>query len=399
MNLPSVVVAGHICLDILPQFDPATPFDFHKQFRPGSLTRVGPALFSTGGAVANTGLAFHRLGLPTRLVALTGDDDFGRTVRRIIDGCDPQLGQGIIPVTGETTSYSIIISPPGIDRLFLHCPGANDAFSAENVSSAALSATALMHFGYPPIMRRMYMEAGDELVRLFRRAKDAGVTTSLDLCSVDPATEPGQIDWRLILERVLPRVDVFTPSLDELLFMLDRRAFEQAIASGMRLWISDDPSRLPELGRQLIEMGVGIALIKLGDLGTALFTAEADRLAGMGRAKPMDIRAWAGQELWGPCFKVRVAGTTGAGDATIAGFLSGLLRGLGPEGSLAMANAVGAFSVEAADSSSGLPDWETVQNRVAAGWERLKPIELAGWLWKDKEGLWARMNAGRFVRS
>ena len=30
----------------------------------------------------------------------------------------------------------------------------------------------------------------------------------------------GQVDWRLVLGRVLPYVDVFTPSLEELLYML-----------------------------------------------------------------------------------------------------------------------------------------------------------------------------------
>ena len=36
--------------------------------------------------------------------------------------------------------------------------------------------------------------------------------------------------------------------------------------------------------------------------------------------------AWANYENWSPCFQVDVVGTTGAGDATIAGFLAALLR-------------------------------------------------------------------------
>jgi len=57
----------------------------------------------------------------------------------------------------------------------------------------------------------------------------------------------------------------------------------------------------------------------------------------IGRARPSDPEAWAGVELWAPCFKVAVAGTTGSGDATIAGFLAGLLRDLPAAQALTMA--------------------------------------------------------------
>ena len=94
MELGAAVVAGHICLDIIPQFDPQTAINFHTQFQPGSLTRVGPAIFSTGGAVSNTGLALHKLGIPTRLVARIGDDLFGQEVLRIVASFGANLAQG-----------------------------------------------------------------------------------------------------------------------------------------------------------------------------------------------------------------------------------------------------------------------------------------------------------------
>jgi sugar/nucleoside kinase (ribokinase family) len=60
------VVAGHICLDIFPTFQEAS---CGCELRPGALYNVGPALRSTGGAVANTGLALHRLGVSVALWA------------------------------------------------------------------------------------------------------------------------------------------------------------------------------------------------------------------------------------------------------------------------------------------------------------------------------------------
>ena len=390
MELGAAVVAGHICLDIIPQFDPQTAINFHTQFQPGSLTRVGPAVFSTGGAVSNTGLVLHKLGIPTRLAARIGDDLFGQEVQRIVAGYGVHLAQGIAVVPGEITSYSVIINPPGVDRLFLHCPGANDTFGAEDVPSEWLASATLLHFGYPPVMRQMYQAGGAELEHLFQRAKASGVTTSLDLCSVDPATEAGRVNWRLILARALPCVDVFTPSLDELLFMLDRPAFEQVVArGGIQTWLQSKPERLSALGQQLLEMGSKIALIKVGENGAYLRTAGPDQLSSLGRAQPADLHAWAGRELWAPCFRVQVVGTTGSGDSTIAGFITGLLRGLSPEAALTAAVAVGACNVEAADALSGVPAWETVQARIAAGWERLMlQTPAPGWKWETSKQVW-----------
>jgi sugar/nucleoside kinase (ribokinase family) len=402
MGQATVIVAGHICLDILPGFaseprfdaEPTSgsqlPFDFNSQFTPGGLTRVGPAVFSTGGAVANTGLALHKLGVQTALVARSGDDLFGSAVRQIVAGFDPHLADGIAAIPGETTAYTIIISPPGVDRLFLHCPGANDRFRAEDIPSALLEQVRLLHFGYPPVMESIYRQGGAELERIFQRAKTAGVTTSLDLCSVDPASEAGRIDWTALLARTLPFVDLFAPSLDELLFMLDRPAFDQAAGGGgVCAWLLAQPQRLSALGERLLALGAKMTLIKLGNCGVYLRTARHEALDGFGRGQPAGLYAWADRELWAPCFRVPVAGTTGSGDATIAGFIAALLRGLSPTEALTAAVAVGACSVEAIDALRGIPDWETMQHRVAAGWERLLPAgRLPGWRWTGE--VWER---------
>ena len=112
---------------------------------------------------------------------------------------------------GETTSYSIVISPPGVDRCFLHCSGANDTFTADDVRYDELASARLFHFGYPPIMRAMYADGGSELRRMLARARDAGPTISLDMCRPDPDGDAGRVDWPHLLEATLPLVDVFVP--------------------------------------------------------------------------------------------------------------------------------------------------------------------------------------------
>ena len=55
------IVAGHICLDVIPDFGVGVQQPFEQTFRPGRLVEVGNVAFSTGGPVANTGLALDRL--------------------------------------------------------------------------------------------------------------------------------------------------------------------------------------------------------------------------------------------------------------------------------------------------------------------------------------------------
>ena len=352
-----VLVAGHICLDVIPSLSgPAT-------IEPGGLVRVGQAALATGGAVANTGLALHRLGVPVRLLGKVGDDLFGGAVLDALDAHG--LSNGTIVAPGETTSYSIVINPPGVDRCFLHCPGANDTFAADDVPVEALEGVRAFHFGYPPLMRRMYADGGAELERLFARARAAGAVTSLDLSWPDPATEAGLVDWRAVLARTLAHVDVFSPSLDELLFMLDRPAHDRGAGDG-----ATDPDLLGRLAGDAVAMGAAVVAIKLGERG--LYLRTADDVAGLCDRLGLDRQAWRAREILTPCFQARtVAGTTGAGDCTIAGLLAALLRGDGPAEAAIAAVAVGACSVEAADATSGIPPWPEVAIRLAAGWPRL----------------------------
>jgi sugar/nucleoside kinase (ribokinase family) len=382
MNMPlNAVVAGHICLDIIPEMGSLPVDSFREAFRPGRLIEVGSAAMSTGGPVSNTGLALHRLGIPTHLIGKVGADPFGRIVRSLVESYGPYLAEGMVADAQTSTSYSVIIAPPSMDRTILHDPGANHTFSADDVDYELVKRAALFHFGYPPVMRRMYAFNGRGLVELFRRVKQTGVTTSLDMCYPDPASEGGRADWVAILDATLPFVDVFLPSVEELLFMLRRADFEAMTRRGPMLE-QVTPAMLHDLSDDILRMGVRLLLIKLGERGLYLRTAGKNALDDMGRACPTDQVSWAEKEIWAPCFRVRVVGTTGAGDATIAGFLSALLRGMDPEDAVTVAVAVGACNVEAADALSGLRSWEDTLRRVRAGWERL-PLTLddPAWQW------------------
>ena len=65
-KIKSCIVAGHICLDVIPEL--LSQGDFAASFLPGRLLETGPVVMATGGAVSNTGQALHKLGIPTRLM-------------------------------------------------------------------------------------------------------------------------------------------------------------------------------------------------------------------------------------------------------------------------------------------------------------------------------------------
>jgi len=371
-NSYEAVVAGHICLDIIPSMAGCRR-DLGQMMVPGRLTEVGPLVTATGGTVSNTGLALHHLGLPTLLMGKVGDDLIGKATRELIESRGHGLAAGMRVAPEATSSYTIIINPPGVDRIFLHCAGANDSFGVADLDFDLISRARLFHFGYPPIMRRMYENGGTELAAMYEEVGKLGLTTSLDLAQPDPDGDSGRVDWPALLRRVLPRVDIFMPSFDELLFCLDRRRWERASSDPLNgdMLAAVGVSVLSELSAAVLDMGVSIVALKLGDHGLYLrTTASVERMSNSGLASPRDAERWCGREMLVPCFAVEVAGTTGAGDSTIAGFLAALLKGLGPEDALTSAVGVGGFDVEEADAVSGVPSWEALQRRIASGWGR-----------------------------
>ena len=101
---PSIVVAGHICLDIIPAF-PEHAGDANARIEPGHLYLMGPALCSTGGVVSNTGLALHRLGIETNLMGKIANDLFGHEVLNILNKLDTKLAARMIVAEDEYTLF------------------------------------------------------------------------------------------------------------------------------------------------------------------------------------------------------------------------------------------------------------------------------------------------------
>lgn len=383
-----IVVAGHTCLDVIPTL-PAGLDNLATVLAPGQMLNVGPMVLSTGGSVSNTGLALYRLGTPVRLLGKLGADAIGRLTMDMFRHHATALSDDMVVAEGEGSSYTFILSAPGLNRTFMHYSGPNDTFCTADIPDSALEDAKLFHFGYPTLMRRMYEDGGRELTALMQHAKSRGLVTSLDISLPDPATPSGKADWRGILTRTLPFTDVFMPNVEEALFMLDRDRYEAAVQRPVSgAWA--DAATLDRLALEMLDMGAAVIGIKMGEDGLFLRTTKArDRLSPLAAILPIQKGEWVNRQLVAPTFQVNLVGTTGAGDCAVAGFLTGLFRGLSAEETVLSAVAVGACNVEAMDAVSGVPSWNAVQQRIQAGWDRLATkLPMHGWVWEGTQGLW-----------
>lgn len=321
--------------------------------------------FTTGGSSANTGIALKRLGFEPMLIGRTGDDYLGQIIRNVVQ--KHGLSTDFITVCeGETSSYTIVLSPPSTDRAFLHYSGTNDSFTHKDVKLEAVD-SGVFHFGYPPLMRQMCMDTGKNLEKMFKYVKSRGLNTSLDMAPIDPNSDAGRVDWEELLRRVLPHVDFFLPSLEELLYMVDRESYQKIQMDSRQITIE----LLEEVSLRLFEWGANVVVIKLGDQGLYFRTSTKARVFG---------EEWINRQILSPVFEVDVQGTTGAGDSTIAGFLAGFIRGYSPEEVVTLATGVGGCSVEALSATEGIPSLTKAQERIEKGWLRVEPvIHLPNW--------------------
>ena len=333
-----VVVAGHVCLDLVPEL-PAVP-----SVAAGSLTDVGGMSLRLGGCVGNVARALAELDVPLRLATAVGDDDLAPVLLGLLvrHGLDVT---GVPRLRDAGTSYSLVVEAPGLDRAFWHHVGANARFEGSQVD---LEGATLLHLGYVTLLPSLYADGGRAGLELLRTARTAGVTTSIDAAVVDPRSAAAAVDWGGLVRQWLPSVDICTPSLDDLVSMR---------LAGPTGGGSADADAL-EWARWLVAGGAAVALVTAGSDGMALATGSAQRLADGGRALAPHAPAWAEQALWRPAGDVVVRTTTGAGDAAAAGLLCALLRGEPPGAALELAVSCAAQRVAGADRLDARPTKE-----------------------------------------
>ena len=89
-------------------------------------------------------------------------------------------------------------------------------------------------------------------------------------------------------------------------------------------------------------------------------------MAQAGARLKLDVDAWADRAGIQPCFQAEIVrSTTGAGDVSIAAYLTALMNGETPEDCAKMAAAEGAASVRSYDALGGILPLDELKKKIA----------------------------------
>jgi sugar/nucleoside kinase (ribokinase family) len=288
-----IIVADYVCNPI-----PYLPGE-------GELVLTDRILLTIGGCAANVAVDLARTEVSAAVVGRVGGDMAGRVVIDMLQdhGLDVSA---VRRSTGVDTSQTLIVNVTGQDRRFIHTFGANAEFRAADIPLERVERCKVLYLGGYLLMGHLRQ---DELVPVFAAARKAGAKTVLDVVT------PGPADYLSRLDRLLPLVDVFLPN-----------NLEAELITGER-----DPVRQAETFRR---MGAGTAIVTLGGDG-AVVVGEGVRL-----------RAGA--------YPVEFVDGSGGGDAFDAGYVYGLLHGMGTEDCVRVASALGASCVRAIGTTTGV---------------------------------------------
>ncbi|MFF4845501.1 carbohydrate kinase family protein [Streptomyces collinus] len=270
---------------------------------------VDRGLMTLGGSAAITACGAARLGLSVAFAGRVGDDEAGRYVRdrlaaRGVDVSALHLDSGCsTPLTVSLTRDT--------GRAIVTAPGSLDTLSGRDVPERLLTRVRHVHsasyFLMPALAR--------DLSTLFRTARAAGATTSLDT-NDDPAGR-----WTSApLTEVLWETDLLLPNAQE----------------ARRLAGVPEDAELREVARSLTRLGPAV-VVKDGAAG-ALYDDGSTV-----------IRA--------PAFPIEARDTVGAGDSFDAGFIAARLRDRPPPQALALAGVCGALSTRSLGGTDAQPTW------------------------------------------
>jgi sugar/nucleoside kinase (ribokinase family) len=274
-------------------------------------TWVEEARLVVGGTSSITACGAARLGLRTAMAAVVGDDLFGRFMRDELARIGVDTGP-MVTDAGRPTGLSAVLVEPG-DRATLTFPGTIGALRPEMIPDELLVRTRHVHSG-----GYFLQGAAPLLTDVFRRARDAGASTSLD-----PGADPDR-RWDGGLCGLLSQLDHLLPNAAEACALTGLASAE---AAAIRL-AAAGPAVLVKCGRDGVLAAAG---------------GELHRAAALA---------------------VDVVDTIGAGDSTDAGWLAGILHGWPAERAARLAAVCGSLSTRGAGGTAMQPTLEEATSHL-----------------------------------
>ena len=174
--------------------------------------------------------------------------------------------------------------------------------------------------------------------------------------------------------------------------MLDRDAYValNEKAAGRDIIEVMTNEELTRLSDMLLEMGVGVLVIKCGLRGYYIRTANAERINSIpGLGLYADV--WADREFICQALDTQnIVSATGAGDSSISGFLCALLNGKTPEESARCAVSTAHFCLQTVDAASGIPKFSEVYDLAKSDMGEVEYMDETQGTYKNKVWLLAK---------
>ncbi len=253
------------------------------------------------------------LGIKTAFAGMMGNDNFGQLVLSSLDS-KKVFTEFITIDENQKTGASIALNY-GEDRAMVTFPGAMQQYSLKDIPSEVFHLARHMHLSSLFLQDNMKKD----VVELFQKAKQAGMTTSLDV-QWDPENK-----WDVDFEKLLPLVDVFLPNKSELFAITNMTDVER--------------------GLKYLTGTSRIVAVKLDSEGSALFKD--------------------GKITYYKAFKNNnVKDAIGAGDSFNAGFIGAMLKGYDSDFCMTMGNLMGAINTTERGGTGAFRSMEEVKQKA-----------------------------------
>lgn len=297
-----VLVVGELNIDLILNNLQSLP-EVGKEILAGQMTYT---LGSSSAIFANN---LSSLGAKTSFLGKVGKDSFGRFIINHLKNAGIStryIKEEEKLSTGITTIYNV-----GEDRAMITYPGAMEYLSGSDISDRHLNTARHLH------VSSVFLQPAlkPDLVNLFRRAKQAGLTTSLD-----PQWDPKE-EWSLPLEELLPLTDVFLPNEAEFLNLT-----QASTCAG---------------GIEAVKDFCNIIAVKCGNKGAVLFDKN----------ESYELSSYKNEH---------VVDAIGAGDSFDAGFIYQFLKGTAYTECADFANLAGAISTTSAGGTGAIKNADQV---------------------------------------
>ena len=233
-----------------------------------------------------------------------GSDSLGEICMQRLAEAQVDLS-GVKTFPGKTTGLTTIL-PQASGRYILTYPGTMCDLEFRDLDLPYILAAKHLH------VSSYYLQTGlrPNFAELFRRAKEAGLTTSLDT-NDDPEDR-----WAGDVQDVLRYVDVFLPNESEACKIAKAEPLDAAA--------------------RILSTQVPLLVVKCGARG---------------------VVAWRGKEkMMAPALTTTAVDSVGAGDSFDAGFVHQFIRGASIDRCLHFANLTGALSVTRAGGTEAFRD-------------------------------------------